>query len=64
MGEPAACLMRGLPNVPATERTAAEQQVIAGGPRRVPAATHMEWVIRRQPLPMLTTWRGGAGEKN
>jgi hypothetical protein len=63
MGEPARCLMRGLPGVPPAQRVAAEKDVAAGGPRRVAPATHMEWVARRQPLPVLTTWRGTAGEK-
>ena len=62
-GEAAACLMRGLPTVPAAEREAAEKAVRAGGPRRIPPATHMEYVVRRQPLPLLTAWRPGAGAK-
>lgn len=62
MGEPAACLMRGLPSVTPAERLAADKEVIAGGPRRTRPATHMEYVVRRQTLPMLTTWRGAAGE--
>lgn len=62
-GEVAACLMRGLPAVPAGEREAAEKAVRAGGPRRIPPATHMEYVVRRQPLPLLTTWRPGAVAK-
>ena len=43
-GEPAACLMRGLPSVPEAERQAAAAAVIAGGPRRIPPATHLEWI--------------------
>jgi hypothetical protein len=27
-----------------------EAQVIAGGPRRIPPATDMEWKLRRNPL--------------
>lgn len=60
-GEPAACLMRGLPTVPPAERLAAQKSVIAGGPRKIRPATHMEYVVRRQPLAILTTWRPGAG---
>ena len=55
-GEPASCLMRGLPAVPPQQRTAATAEVIKGGPRRIAPATHMEWVVRRQPLPMLASW--------
>ena len=62
LGEPAGCLMRGLPGVPPAERMAAEKAVIAGGPRRLPPATHMEWIARRQSLPQLTTWRSAAGQ--
>lgn len=57
-GEPAPCLMRGLPSVTQAERIAAEKAVIAGGPRRIKPASHMEYVVRRQPLASLTTWRG------
>jgi hypothetical protein len=60
LGEPAGCLMRGLPGVPANERETARAQVRAGGPRRIPPASHMEYVVRRQALPILTTWRGRA----
>ena len=63
MGEPARCLMRGLPSVTPAQRQAAEKAIAAGGPRRIPPATHMEYVVRRQSLPMLTTWRGGAGKR-
>jgi len=56
-GEPAACLMRGLPSVPEAERQAAAAAVIAGGPRRIPPATHLEWNLRREPLPLITAWR-------
>jgi hypothetical protein len=60
-GEPASCLMRGLPAVTAAEREAAQKAVIAGGPRRIKPASHIEYVVRRQPLMLLTTWRAGAG---
>jgi hypothetical protein len=59
LGKPAPCLMRGLPAVPQEQRLAAADEVIAGGPRRIAPASHMEWLVRRQPLPMLTTWRAG-----
>ena len=53
--------MRGLPAVPPAARDAAAKAVIAGGPRKIPPASHMEYVVRRQPLPFLTTWRAGSG---
>jgi hypothetical protein len=58
-GEPARCLMRGLPSVPQAERLAAAKEVMAGGPRRIPPATHLERIVRAEPLPMLTKWRTG-----
>ncbi len=64
LGEPAGCLMRGLPSVPQALRLAAAKEVAAGGPRRVPPATHMEWIARREPLPVLTAWRSGSGDGN
>ncbi len=62
LGEPAGCLMRGLPAVPEQRRLTAANEVIAGGPRRVAPATHLEWVVRREPLPALTSWRTGSDE--
>jgi hypothetical protein len=62
LGEPAGCLMRGMPSVPQARRLAAEKEVMAGGPRRIAPATHLEWVARREPLPLLTSWRTGSGE--
>jgi hypothetical protein len=47
LGEPAACLLRALPSV----------SVMAGGPRRIPAATQLEWKVRREPLPALMRWQ-------
>jgi hypothetical protein len=58
VGEPAPCLMRGLPSVPEAERQSATAVVIAGGPRRMAPATHMEWRLRREPLPLVMAWRG------
>ena len=59
LGEPAGCLMRGLPAVPEARRLTAANEVVAGGPRRIPPATHLEWIVRREPLPILTSWRTG-----
>jgi hypothetical protein len=58
-GEPTGCLMRGLPYVPPSRRLKAEQEVIAGGPRRVAPATHMEWIIRRTELKTVVSWGFG-----
>ena len=58
-GEPAGCLMRWLLGVPQAERLKAEKQVIAGGPRRIPPATHMEWFVRRTELATLLKWGFG-----
>ncbi len=57
LGAPAPCLMRGLASVPEAERQAAAAAVIAGGPRRIPPATHLEWRVRREPLPLVIAWR-------
>jgi hypothetical protein len=59
LGAPAQCLMRGLASVPEAEQRAAAAMVIAGGPRRVAPETHMEWRLRREPLPLVMAWRGG-----
>jgi hypothetical protein len=58
LGQPAACLMHGLPGVSHEQRLAAATEVVAGGPRHIAPATHMEWLVRREPLPALTSWRG------
>jgi hypothetical protein len=60
VGEPTGCLMRGLPSVPHAERLKAQDAVIAGGPRRIPPATHIEWCLRRTELATVTSW-GFAG---
>ena len=64
LGEPAHCLMRGLPSVPHEQQQAAAKQVIAGGPRRIAPATHFEWLVRRESLPVLTSWRGLAASSS
>jgi len=56
-GEPTACLMRGLPAVPQAARLNARQEVIAGGPRRQPPATHVESVVRQSALESVLSWR-------
>jgi hypothetical protein len=49
--------MGGLSSVPEAQRRAAAAIVIAGGPRRMAPATHMEWRLRREPLPLVMAWR-------
>jgi hypothetical protein len=44
-----ACLRRGWPLLPPEVRTRAHREVIAGGPRRAPPASHIEWDLRRYP---------------
>jgi hypothetical protein len=55
-GEPTGCLLRGLPSVPQAQRLKAQKEVIAGGPRRVAPATHIEWFVRRTELQTLVSW--------
>jgi hypothetical protein len=43
------CLKRGWPLLPAALQKAAYDQVVVGGRRRLPPATHMEWHLRRYP---------------
>ena len=59
VGEPTKCLMRGLPSVPDAEQLRAQAGVIAGGPRRIPPATHIEWQVRRAALTAVVSWRFG-----
>jgi len=56
VGEPTGCLKRGLPAVPPAERLKAQAEVIAGGPRRIAPATHIEWTVRRTALEMVMSW--------
>ena len=59
LGEPTGCLMRGLPSVPQAQRLRAQEQVIAGGPRRIAPATHIEWSLRRTALATVVAWGFG-----
>ena len=56
-GAPAQCLMRGLPSVSPSQHQAAAAAVIAGGKRRAAPASHLEWQLRREPLPLVAAWR-------
>ena len=53
---PAACFGRALPFVPPSLQAARAKQVIAGGPRRIPLATHVEWMVRRTEIKDLVSW--------
>jgi hypothetical protein len=59
LGEPTRCFIRGLPYVPPSRRLKAQTQVIAGGPRRIAPATHVEWTVRRSELATLVSWGFG-----
>ena len=41
-----ACLQRGWLQMPPEVQTRAFREVIVGGPRRVPSASHVEWDLR------------------
>jgi hypothetical protein len=56
LGEPTGCFVRGLPAVSAKRRLKAQKQVIAGGPRRIAPATHIEWTVRRSALKQIVSW--------
>jgi len=48
-GDVRPCLARTWPLVSEKLQDEAYRQVIAGGPRRIPPATHMEWQLRQFP---------------
>ena len=58
-GEPTGCLLGGFMFVPQSLRLRARQHVIAGGPRRIAPATHIEWFIRRTDFKSVATWKVG-----
>jgi hypothetical protein len=58
-GDPVACLGRSHFRVPPSRRRRAQQEVIAGGPRRIPPATHIEWTVRRCTFFDLMRWAFG-----
>jgi hypothetical protein len=59
LGEPTSCFVRGLPTVPPARRLEAQKEVIAGGPRRIAPATHIEWTVRRSALKQIVSWGFG-----
>ena len=56
IGKANICLARNLPKVPHWRHFMARKQVLAGGPRRLPPATHIEWTVRRCDLVQLMSW--------
>jgi hypothetical protein len=56
LGEPTGCLLRGLAFVPQAQRLQAQKQVIAGGPRHLAPATHIEWQVRRADFRTVVSW--------
>jgi hypothetical protein len=46
-GDASRCFVRGVIHVAPSRRIRAQEQVIAGGPRRLPPASHIEWQVRR-----------------
>jgi hypothetical protein len=59
LGDPTHCLTGGLMFVPPSKRLKARQQVLKGGRRRLPPATHIEWTVRRCGLVELVSWSLG-----
>jgi hypothetical protein len=43
------CLEHGWPRMPPEQQTRVHREVIAGGPRHIPPASHVEWDLRRYP---------------
>jgi hypothetical protein len=58
-GAPGQCLLRGLVRVPPSRRLKARNDVIAGGPRRIAPATHVEWSTRRADFKSVASWSFG-----
>ena len=45
--------------IPQSQRTRARKAVLAGGPRRIVPATHIEWTVRRSTFAELLRWQLG-----
>ena len=58
-GDPGKCLGRGSLFVPQSRRLWAQKDVIAGGPRRIAPARHIEWFVRRVDFTSVLTWPMG-----
>jgi hypothetical protein len=56
IGEATLCLRHGLPAVPVARQRLAKNEAIAGGPRRLPPATHVERTVRESDLAQLLAW--------
>lgn len=53
------CLEAGHYLVPPSQRARARNEVLGGGPRRIPPATHIEWTVRRNSFGELLRWQLG-----
>ena len=58
-GAPTKCLTWGMIFVPQSRRRKAQKEVIAGGPRRIAPATHIEWFVRRTEFRSVAMWGFG-----
>jgi len=55
-GDATKCLLRGSLRLPPSRRLWAQKKVIAGGPRRIPPARHVEWLVRRTDFSSVLSW--------
>jgi hypothetical protein len=58
-GDAIDCLGENHYLIPPSRRRRAQKIVIAGGPRRLAPATHIEWVVRRNSFAELLRWQLG-----
>jgi hypothetical protein len=64
VGDPRQCLHRGLIHVPQAQRLRARAEVIAGGPRRLPPGSHMEWQVRQCDFTAVAIWPESRPERS
>jgi hypothetical protein len=55
-GDARHCLGKRFWTVPQGQRRRAQTAVIAGGVRRLPPASHVEWTVRREDFAKLLAW--------
>jgi hypothetical protein len=55
-GDARHCLGTRFWSVPNRQRQRAQAAVIAGGARRLPPASHIEWTVRREDFAKLLSW--------
>jgi hypothetical protein len=58
-GDATSCLERGMIFVPPSQRLRARRKVIAGGTRRIPPQSHIEWQVRRGTFQEVVSWDFG-----